>query len=496
MAKPKSDTHTPDDETRRADLLETLRQAYSADPGDLETASKLAQLYTDKGWFNEAIEVYKTITSKDDGNYSLLLEYGNVCFKHQDFEEAAALFQKLTSLKPQRVEGWNNLGIAQLSRREEDKALESFKKVLNIEPDNAGALLNLGNCYANKNSFEEAAGFFQKAVALKPDFSDGWFNLGNTYCSMKKFPEAVGAFEKSMKYQREFPSALKNVGFAYEQMGNLDAALDNYLKALALNRGDAALYVNIANVYVVKDNFDEAKNYYLLSVKLSPKEIAGWMGLRHLALLKGDVESYAKSTLAVAGRLSPDALAESLMVLRDLGHFDKVDELLCRLDGDAVSGDEIDAERLLAYQRTDSYPGKIIALARKLKELPSPSDHVGACLARYSFDMNNFNAALRSLESLETLRIGDRKLLWQTCIALSQYDKAQRLLREYLDDHNDCFDAWFFLAKIKIMGDEPEAAREFLLKALEFGFSDMDMLDKDVELKKIFDSLKVARGEN
>jgi tetratricopeptide (TPR) repeat protein len=475
----------------KSDPLEALRQAYGADPQNVETAGKLAQLYADNGWFNEAIEVYKTIVSKDEGNYSLLLEYGNVCFRHQDFEEAEALFQKLTAIKPQRVEGWNNLGIAQLSRREQDAALESFKKVLELEPDNAGALLNLGNCYANKGMFEEACGFFRKAVGLKPDFSDGWFNLGNSYCSLEKYPEAVEAFEKSMKYQREFPSALKNMGFAYERMGKLDEALAYYQKALELSKGDASLYVNIANVYVLCRKYDEAKSHYLLSVKLSPKEIAGWMGLRHLALLKGDVESYAKSTLAVAGRLSPEALAESLMILREFGHFDKVDELICRLDADEAAGDEIDAERLLAYQRTDSYPGKIHAISSRLREVPSPSEHLRSCLARYAFDVGDFSGAYSLLESLSDMRVPDRRLLWQACIALSHYEKAQTVLREYLDGHNDCFDAWYFLAKVKILRGEREAAREFLVKALEFGFSDMDMLDKDQGLKEIFDSLKV-----
>ena len=475
--------------------VERLRSAHAADPNDTQTAAKLAQLYADKDWLNEAMELYKTIIDRDRTNYPLLLEYGNVCFRKQELDEALRIFKKLTVLKPQRVEGWNNLGIVQHSRHEDAAAAETFKKVLEIEPDNTAALLNLGNCYANKAMLDEAITLFARAVEVRPDFADAWFNLGNAYCSVREFRKAIDAFEKAIKYQREFPSALKNAGFAYEQMGDIDNALAYYRKALQLSKGDAGLYVNIANVHVLLKNYDEARACYLQSVKLSPKEISGWMGLRHLALLKGDIDGYAKSTIAVVSRLGQEAVAESLMVLRELQQHDAVDELLCKADAIDVAGDEVDAERLLAYQRTDSYPGKIIALAQRLKALPSPSDHVRACLASYAFDIKDYASALRYLEAMRGLRTPDSKLLWQTCIALKEWEKAQRLVRAYLDEHHDCPDAWFFLAKIKIANNEPEAGREFLVKALENGFSEMDLIEGDPEMKKLFEELKAASKE-
>ena len=470
--------------------LDDLRIARAAHPENADIAAKLAQLYADKGWFNEAIEIYKTIIGPDETNYPLLLEYANVCFRKQETDEAVRIFKKLTVLKPLRMEGWNNLGIVQHALHQDDAALESFKKVLDLEPDNAGALLNIGNCHATKKDTVRAQEFFLKAVKARPDFADAWFNLGNAYSSAKDYTKAIDAFEKALRYQREFPSALKNIGFAYEQSGDIDAALTYYRKALELSKGDSALYVNLANACVVQGKFEEAKAYYLQSVKLTPKNIAGWMGLRHLALIKGDIAGYTKSTLAVIGRLSSEAVAESLMVLRELGHFGDIDELLCKADAAGLCGDDIDAERLLAYQRTDSYPGKILAIAQRLKELSAPTGHIRACLARYAFDIGEFAAALGYLEPPCTERIDVNKLLWQTCIALKQLEKAQRLIREYLDRHNDSFDAWYYLAQIKAQGGEAEAAREFLLKALELGFSDMELLQHDAAMKQIFETLK------
>jgi tetratricopeptide (TPR) repeat protein len=472
------------------DQLESLRSAYKADPGNVGNASKLAQLYADKGWLNEALEIYTTVIKNDENNYSLLLEFGNLCYRMQDFDEALRTFKKLSVIKPKRVEGWNNLGIVQLAKHEDDAALESFKKVLELEPDNAGALLNLGNYYEKKTMIEKAIELFLKAVAVRPDFADAWFNLGNAYCTLKKKQMAIDSFEKAIKYQREFPSAEKNLGYVHEQMGNLDIALTHYLKALEISRADAPLYVNIANTYAKLKKFDDARKYYLQSVKLAPKDLAAWMGLRQLSLLRGDIDGYAKSTLAVVQRLNQESIAESLMVLRELGHFDKVDEVLCRADIGDVTGDELDAERLLAYQRTDSYPGKITALAKRFKELAKPSDHILSCLAQYAFDLKNYGAAIRYAESMSKDRISSNKLLWKSLLAMGKTDKAEKLIRSYLDANQDCFDAWYFLAKIKANAAEPDVARQFLVKALETGFSELELIEADPQLKKIFEGMR------
>jgi len=68
-------------EKDNAEKLEALRAACVKNPDDREAAVQLAQFYVDLGWLNEAMDLYRELlkTIKDD--YTLLLDYGNLCFR-------------------------------------------------------------------------------------------------------------------------------------------------------------------------------------------------------------------------------------------------------------------------------------------------------------------------------------------------------------------------------------------------------------------------------
>ncbi|MFW5775331.1 MAG: tetratricopeptide repeat protein, partial [Chitinivibrionales bacterium] len=147
--------------------LETLREAYQQNPQIRDNGMKLAQYYADLGWYNEAIELYQELMSKFGQDYALLLEYGNICFNRQDIQNAYNAFVKLTDIKPNKLEGWNNLGIVHLTRKDFESARRCFEKVLEIEPQNYGALLNLGNYYDQKGQIQRATELFEKAAQAR-----------------------------------------------------------------------------------------------------------------------------------------------------------------------------------------------------------------------------------------------------------------------------------------------------------------------------------------
>lgn len=487
------------DEKPRAEAndetLVRLRTVYAENPKSLDAGSTLAQRYADLGWFNEAIDVYRDLIKTNGNNFSLLLDYGNTCFKKQDLEEARSTFRKLTVISPARIEGWNNLGIVQLASQDNDAAIQSFKKVLELEPDNAGALLNLGNCYDRSGRPQEASALFLKATTVKPDYADAWFNLGNAYLSAGDAKKAVDAYKRALRLQREFPSALKNLGVAYEQSGEFDDAFDCYSKALALNKADAGLYVNLGNVAAKKKDYDRAKQCYSTAVTLSPREMSGWMGLRHLALVKGDIDGYVKSTLAVLPRLDEAAISESAMVLRELDHFTEADAIIRRAESLGMAGDEFDAERMLALGRRKGADGagSSAALYKRLQAATKPSDHVLSCLALYAYRSGRLGEAV-----ILAKRCGKHDedatlaaIVWEGLIAAQQIDEAEGAIQEFLRRHVDCPSAWFLLAKIRAGQNQPAEAKHYLARALESGFSDFEKIGSDSALQEILLSLKI-----
>jgi tetratricopeptide (TPR) repeat protein len=469
--------------------IEELRKAWEADPANRDAGIQLAQACTDCGWYNQAIDIYKRIIDEKETGYALLLDYGNVCYRHGDGEEALRLFKKLTELRPGRIEGWNNLGIVLLAAGKRDEAGSAFAHVLEIEPENPGALVNLASCHSGNGNVDAAIELLEKAVHARRDFADAWFNLGNARSAKKEYEPAIDAFKRALRYQPEMASAYKNLGYVHEQLGDFDEALKQYQQCMALNKADAGAYINMANVYIKQGKLDTAKKQYLHAVRLAPREPSGWMGLRHLALMRGDLTTYVRSTVAIMHRLGADAAAESVTVLRELKHFDKADEVLHMADSLNLTSDHLDSERLLSLQRRTIDHAKMAALYQHLALLENASDNVKEALAAYHSAAKEYDAALEWIEKVRDKSMAGQRLWWEILFHRQAWDRAIDAITAYLDEHPDNFDGHFFLAKIAAAQEKTDAAREHLVQALKHGFSDVPLIEEDAALSAVYHSL-------
>lgn len=471
--------------------LDQLRADYEEHPGASHTAARLAEHYADLGWYNEALDVYREALKKNPDEMSLLVGYGNTCFRHSDYRESLNAFKRLTEIKPERIEGWNNLGIVHMAMGNDDAAQTAFGRVLSLEPDNAGTLLNMGNCHARKGDTAGARAFFERAIAVKPDYADGWFNFGNTWLSEKNYQKAAFAFEKALKYQREFPSALKNLGYVHEQRSDWEKAADCYRQAALLEKVDAGIQINLANACMALDQFEEAKDCFLKAVKLAPKNTAGWMGLRHLALMKGDLPTYMRATNAVLPHLSETAIATTIGILLGLHHLKEAREIVLGADRCNKQSDELDAQRLLAYRLCNIQAGRCQEIYKRLLSQASPgrADSIGKALAWYAFECADFTEAKEHGRAVQQADQKTRSIIVRSHLALGERKEALELVKRYSAEQPANSEMLFLLACCELEeGNMSKAGKDFLL-ALENGFSDIEEINRYPAFKLLFEKI-------
>ena len=469
--------------------ISILTDAYHEHPEDIVAALNLAQQYCNKGWFNEAIDIYQETMERDPDNSTVVLEYGNTAFRKGDMKKAVELFTRMVSLRPGRIEGWNNLGIAYIHLDEHEEARAAFERVLEIEPENSGALLNMGNYHFSRDEYEKARSFFERACDARPDFPDAWFNLGNTLIELGLLNDARMAFEKALRYQREFPSALKNLGWVYEQGERLSEAQQCYTEAIKINKADSHLHVNLGNVYLRQKNYDEAKKCFLKAVRLSPNELTGWMGLRGYALAKGDVGTFIRATLAVLSRLSDEMLVQSIDILYELNQIEKADELLAQADRLGRNSDLLDMQRLLLYQRQGHEPEKAAKIAERLSKLPEYTDTMHRGLARYFLNIKDFAAAIGHIEKIEKKDCIAQGILWRAMLAQKQTRIVRKDIIQFINDNPESHDPYFLLAAIEADKGNMKRAEVLLVYALDHGFNNMEEIYSNSRLNELFESM-------
>jgi tetratricopeptide (TPR) repeat protein len=473
--------------------VEKLREAYRKNPDNTAIGLELAQSYCDLGWYNEAIDIYSSLVKLSDKDPVLQLEYGNTLFKKGDLRTAQTVFLNLSENFPERIEGWNNLGIVQLQLDDTAAAHASFSKVLELEPDNTGALLNLGNCFFNEGLYENARSCFERACRNHQDLPDGWYNLGNAFIELDRLQDARSSFEKALRYRRDFPSALKNLGWIHEHDGRLDDACRCYSEALLGSKTDARLHVNLGNVYVRLKRYDDAKKSYLTAIRLAPHELHGWMGLRSYALAKGDIATFVRSTMAVLGRLSDEMISQSIDILYDLHQTEKADLMLSQADRLGRKSDLLDLQRLLLYQRQHANLPDMERIMVHLTTLASPGEAICKGLAKYFLKERRYDDAIAWIGRIMEADAAALGISWRAMLAQDRVKETRKQILRYFTENIPSYDTYFLLADIEARKGNSRRAEILLVYALDHGFSNMEEIHTNPVLHQLFEAMAEKR---
>lgn len=215
--------------------LAIYKKINRLDPDDIEIAIKLADLYSNQGFFSEArakylnivddlknngrtkeaISIYEKILNLDKEDFETKLslaelyskeglidkaveEFNEVAefkIRNKDLKRAKEILSQAKILKEDDLKTLANL--IEILRREnkKEKAFDLIYDILKRDENNLIALSLLGNLYFEEQNFKKAEEIFGKIVSLSPKDVEARVKLGRTHIQEGKLDEAFENYE-------------------------------------------------------------------------------------------------------------------------------------------------------------------------------------------------------------------------------------------------------------------------------------------------------------
>jgi Flp pilus assembly protein TadD len=178
-------------------------EAPPARPGDL-TADEQIRLHLDAaramdkaGNDEGALPEYERVLKLDPANYTAMRRLCVLYDRHgskEDFKKAEELYRKVSKVRPNDAEVWNDWGYSLFLRTEKERCKENwaesekkYRQALKLDPENARAHANLGKLLGLTERYDEA---FREFRAAKLNESEVHVDMAFVYMAQGKLDQA------------------------------------------------------------------------------------------------------------------------------------------------------------------------------------------------------------------------------------------------------------------------------------------------------------------
>jgi tetratricopeptide (TPR) repeat protein len=305
-----------------------LKKISKLDPTNVETAMKLANLYSQQGLLVEArqqylqvadafarsgqahkaLEAYQKIADLDPSNTSVRMKLGEIYSRE--------------GMRDQAHDAFVMAGSELLRKNEFDQALTANLKAIAINPDSRHALTSIASIYTQQGQAERAINLLCEAFERSPGDVELLTILGRTYLSAGWMDDAERTFLSLVELDRARYHYLLEVGRKFLQMENLDRAaemIDGCLDILIAKREEDKAIDFLRRILDQDlDHLGALKRLaqIFLRIREDHNLIATLNSMVEAATKKGDSEA-AISALKELARLEPD----------ESQHFDRLKKL-------------------------------------------------------------------------------------------------------------------------------------------------------------------------
>ncbi|MGN7611461.1 tetratricopeptide repeat protein [Magnetococcales bacterium HHB-1] len=246
-----------------------------------------------------AQHLFEKVLNIDKISERALRHLALIALKREQFQEANDLFDRILLNYPDRLDVYNDKGIALAKLKRETEAESCFKRVLAADEKSAAAHLNLGHVHFVRHQFDIAADFYQKALKYRTENDKSELFLAQALKKAGKFKEAITHYKSYLSsapdHRNDILDAKRGLAATYNYLGQFEMA-ENLLQDLLLKHPESTkVHNDLAVVLRARKNFPEMEKLLKKTLALNEKDIWARWNLSLLQLSRGEYKEGFKN---------------------------------------------------------------------------------------------------------------------------------------------------------------------------------------------------------
>jgi tetratricopeptide (TPR) repeat protein len=168
---------------------EYYERADELAPGDTDIRLRLARVLRNQEQLFEAISILEELENSDPA-------LAEAYMANAMYEEAAAVFERLTQRNPDISDYWYMLGRAYYEMEISEQAELAFRRAMNIEPERVEGWGTLAAIYLEREDWANAGVMLLQYVTLKPDHAPSHFAVALCFDNLGDFERALAHYNR------------------------------------------------------------------------------------------------------------------------------------------------------------------------------------------------------------------------------------------------------------------------------------------------------------
>ena len=203
-------------------------------PAQIQSLLQQGVAHHRSGRLDEAALYYRRVRAAAPKNFDGLHLSGLVAFQQGRLTEAIDLLGRAHRASPRDPVCEMRFGLALVGDRRTAEAEKHFRHALEVKPDFVEGWENLAHCLKTQDRLDEALACHEKVAALQPHYASGWYNFGLTLSFLGRYAEALACHDRALAAEPGFTLARFGRAQALHQAHRMTEAVQEYDKFLAV----------------------------------------------------------------------------------------------------------------------------------------------------------------------------------------------------------------------------------------------------------------------